>query len=363
MIQVLRRIRTLARKPTFQDTIYVGPADNDSVDRDIILGRRPCPEYLLFARRNGGRLLPYDIFADGLDAAPGSRTTNNVQALLGALNTSPGPLAVVTTTEHIGHAVAGYAASLGLSMPLNVITHGFLFRDRARMLSLAAFGNVRFLCLSEKIRRRCVEAFGVPEARALNTGFGVDVQFFRPSSTFEFEPTIVSAGAAQRDYGTLLNAVAGISAKVVIAADSAWSNHVSAVRPDSLPSNVSFGSCGNYINLRSLYDAATCVVVPLYDVPRACGYAVISEAMAMGRAVIATKTQCHSDMVVDGVTGFYVNPGDAEQLRKRITSLLQNRQLAEKMGTAGRSRVCELFSVDRYCDRLAASVYDLPQSL
>jgi glycosyltransferase involved in cell wall biosynthesis len=248
-------------------------------------------------------------------------------------------------------------------MPLNVITHGFLFRDRARMLSLAAFDNVRFLCLSETIRRRCVVAFGVPEARALNTTYGVDVRFFRPSSTFGLEPTIVSAGAAQRDYRTLLNAVAGIGAKVAIAADSAWSSHVGAVRPDSLPSNVSFGSCGNYINLRNLYDAATFVVVPLYDVPRACGYAVISEAMAMGRAVIATKTQCHSDMLVDGVTGFYVEPGDAEQLRNRITLLLENRQLAEKMGTAARARVCELFSVDRYCDRLAAAVYDLRQYL
>ena len=67
-----------------------------------------------------------------------------------------------------------------------------------------------------------------------------------------------------------------------------------------------------------LYAESACVVVPLYDAVHACGYAVIAEAMAMGKPVITTRIAGRGDYIIEGETGFYVPPGDAAALRDRI---------------------------------------------
>jgi glycosyltransferase involved in cell wall biosynthesis len=71
-------------------------------------------------------------------------------------------------------------------------------------------------------------------------------------------------------------------------------------------------------------------VIPLLDVTFACGYAVIVEAMAMGKAVIATRTQAPSDLIEDGVSGIYVPPGDVAAMRREIEKLLSNPNLPMK---------------------------------
>ena len=67
------------------------------------------------------------------------------------------------------------------------------------------------------------------------------------------------------------------------------------------------------------------------------------EATASGRAVVATRVGGVPDVVKDGVTGFTVPAGDLDLFVQKIETLLQDPELRERMGVAGRKDV-QVFS-------------------
>lgn len=75
------------------------------------------------------------------------------------------------------------------------------------------------------------------------------------------------------------------------------------------------------------------------------GIAVV-EAMAMGKAVVATTTGGLPEVVAQGETGLLVPPGDVESLAATVVSLLEDRVRREQMGRNGRARAQERFSLD-----------------
>ncbi len=83
------------------------------------------------------------------------------------------------------------------------------------------------------------------------------------------------------------------------------------------------------------------------------GIAVV-EAMAMGKAVVATTTGGLPEVVAQGETGLLVPPGDIESLAATVVSLLLDRVRREQMGRNGRARAHERFS-------LGASVAQMEQ--
>jgi hypothetical protein len=72
----------------------------------------------------------------------------------------------------------------------------------------------------------------------------------------------------------------------------------------------------------------------------------VLEAMAHGKPVVATAVGGTPEVVVEGETGLLVPPGDPERLAAAIRSVLDDRELARRMGEAGRIRVAERFSVE-----------------
>lgn len=69
----------------------------------------------------------------------------------------------------------------------------------------------------------------------------------------------------------------------------------------------------------------------------------IMEALAMEKAVVATRVGGIPDLIKDGDNGFLVEPHNPEILAKKIKELIQNRDLREKFGKAGRKFVSENF--------------------
>jgi glycosyltransferase involved in cell wall biosynthesis len=66
---------------------------------------------------------------------------------------------------------------------------------------------------------------------------------------------------------------------------------------------------------------------------------VIAEAMACGRAVVATAVGGLRDAVVDRVTGVHVPPGDPIRLAQALRGLLADGAMPMAYGYAGRDRV------------------------
>ena len=98
-------------------------------------------------------------------------------------------------------------------------------------------------------------------------------------------------------------------------------------------------------DLPELYARADiCVVPSLWREP--FGITAV-EAMAAGKPVVASRVGGLADIVEDAVTGFLVEPGNANQLAGKIETLINDPLLRQKMGQAGRERITEFYSWGR----------------
>jgi len=83
------------------------------------------------------------------------------------------------------------------------------------------------------------------------------------------------------------------------------------------------------------------------------------EAMAMGVPVVATRTGGIAETVVEGKTGMLVEPDDADSLAEAILCLIDDDELRESMGEAGRKRAQELFTFERVMEELLIHYYNI----
>jgi glycosyltransferase involved in cell wall biosynthesis len=71
------------------------------------------------------------------------------------------------------------------------------------------------------------------------------------------------------------------------------------------------------------------------------------EAMATGLPVVATSVGGTPEVVMDQHTGLLVPPADAAALAEAMTRLVQDPDLAQRLGSAGRRRVERHFDIRR----------------
>lgn len=207
------------------------------------------------------------------------------------------------------------------------------------------------LCLSSRSKQELVTTYGIPSSRVTVIGSRVDTSFFAPNPEVPVELQVCSAGAVNRDYRTLIRAVAPLGIPLKIAADTAWRYSTAEQTTEEVPAFVEMRSWGSYTNLRDLYARSRVVVVPL-EKPILSGVTVALEAMAMGKPVILTHNGYVEDFLKDGESGLFVPAGDSAALERKIRSLLDHPAEAERMGARAREWVVERFTVDRYVDRI-----------
>ena len=171
--------------------------------------------------------------------------------------------------------------------------------------------------------------------RACYTPLGIDIDFFQP--TGERGDYIFSAGGTARDFQTLISAMEQVDYKLKLIArgelDKVGQELFRGVR---LPRNVELIPPVPDIEYRDLLSKCRFVVVPLQDTPAGEGISAIAEAMAVGRATVATKAGAALEYITDGETGLLTDIGDADDLRQKIMFLLNHPEEAERMGENGR---------------------------
>ncbi len=75
---------------------------------------------------------------------------------------------------------------------------------------------------------------------------------------------------------------------------------------------------------------------------------VLMEAMALGKPVIGSNIEGIPDLIKDGQNGFLFEKGDSGKLAEKLRILLNNKDLAKKMGQKGRKIVEQRFSNQKY---------------
>ncbi|MFN2468561.1 MAG: glycosyltransferase family 4 protein [Gaiellaceae bacterium] len=105
---------------------------------------------------------------------------------------------------------------------------------------------------------------------------------------------------------------------------------------------------GHVSPIQGAIERSTAVVVPSMGE----GFGMVAlEAMERARPVIAAAIGGLGELVRDGETGFLVDPGEAEPLRRAIVELAGNLPRAAEMGAAGRRRALGDFLERRCTDR------------
>jgi len=74
---------------------------------------------------------------------------------------------------------------------------------------------------------------------------------------------------------------------------------------------------------------------------------VLLESMAAGAPTVATRVGGTPEAIVDGVTGILVEPGDSGALAKGIARLLDNPQLAARLGQSARQAIHDRYSLEK----------------
>lgn len=94
--------------------------------------------------------------------------------------------------------------------------------------------------------------------------------------------------------------------------------------------------------MKFAYACADVVLVPsvIFDsLPR-----LVVEAMAAGRPVVGTCYGGTSEIVVEGETGYVINPHHIDEMAEKVIDLLLDEEKSKRFGEAGRRRVITAFS-------------------
>ena len=178
------------------------------------------------------------------------------------------------------------------------------------------------------------------------------------------EPVLLSVGRleAYKGLGDTLAALVVLHAEGrlgrawawVIAGEGPEHQRLRGAVPAALSAHVHFAGRVSEPLLHALYERGDLFVhATHYE-----GSSLVTlEAMAHGRAVVATRAGGIPDKVSDGVTGLLVPPGDRSALASALAALALDRTRREAMGAFGRRRVAAEFSWSVLVDRTLA-LYD-----
>jgi phosphatidylinositol alpha-1,6-mannosyltransferase len=116
-------------------------------------------------------------------------------------------------------------------------------------------------------------------------------------------------------------------------------------------------------DLPAVYALSDVFVMPSRERREACdaeGFGIVFlEASACGKPVVGGRSGGIGDAVVEGVTGFLVDPRDPADLANALVRLLEDRELAGRLGEQGRQRVAREFT----WTRVAGQIQDILRSV
>jgi glycosyltransferase involved in cell wall biosynthesis len=245
------------------------------------------------------------------------------------------PRVTTTMAEHY----LGRSARPAWAERLKVPIYRFVYRRAVHIVSY-----------SEMVRTSLVDEYGVDRDRVTVIPNGIDLSAWQPSAkTPSGSVQVLFVGGdfdrkGGRDLLTIAESadMGDVEFHLVTKTDTGPTpNNVVVHR------QLDSGSDG----LREVYRNASIFVLPTYAdfSPN-----VICEAMAMGLPVIASNVGAIGEMVMDGQTGFLIQPGDAAALKKRLDELVRSPELRARMGRQGRLVVERLFDIRQNADDFVA---------
>ncbi len=177
------------------------------------------------------------------------------------------------------------------------------------------------------------------------------------------QPTILSVGrlVKRKGHDMVLRAMPAVikkfpKAQYLIAGDGPYRDTLEDfVKKHKLEKNVEFMGRVPEEEIARLYAGCNLFIMPSRALPDQDveGFGLVFlEANSFGKPVIAGNSGGVPDAVVDGKTGFLVDPEDPHMIAKAIIQLLYNQDLADRLGEQGKNRVANEFTWKLQAEKL-----------
>lgn len=216
----------------------------------------------------------------------------------------------------------------------------------------------RFVTVSQDLARWLVEDIGIPARKVSSICNGVDIRRFAPAERHTARAALdIAAGHIVigtvgrldpvKDQVGLLRAFAAVARDprllLLIAGDGPCRAEL-----ESAVSALGLSGCVRLLGER--HDVPRVLAALDVFVLSSLGEGIsntILEAMATGLAVVATRVGGNPELVVDGITGFLVEPRSPAALTAAIRRYLDSPALLARHGRAARERAESEFSLER----------------
>ena len=276
-----------------------------------------------------------------------------------------GLIARITRTPFVG-AVSG----LGPVFAMNNWKEKIRFLLVVRLLKIIFKNPKSKIICQSKGDRNVLITNGVTSSENISLifGSGVDLEVYKPTPRQPAdEKYVLMSSRILKDKGVveyckaarLVQNALGSEVKFRLSGpiDAESPTHISMSEIETLTCECGVEFLGDRKDMPDLLSAAQLFVFPSYyaeGVPK-----VLLEAAASGTAIITTDHSGCRDVVLDGETGILVAKKNVTQLAEAMITLLENTEVAQRMGRLGREVAEANFSDMNVVD----SHYHLYQSL
>lgn len=254
-------------------------------------------------------------------------------------------------------AAAGEMAA-ELDVPFTFTAHGYdIYRQPPTDFSdrVARAGAV--ITVSRANARHMVRNLGASSSRIHVIPCGVDVERFQPGESPAQPPHVVCVArlVPVKNLGLLLEAFAdllarGVLFRGILVGDGKSRAELQAMHVRlGLEGTVQMVGAADQTEVLAWWQRASVAVLTS---EREGMPVSLMEAAACGVPAVAPAVGGIPELVVDGVTGLLAPAGDRPALVAALQRLLQDRELALRLGNAARNRAHKLFSISHQVDRL-----------
>jgi glycosyltransferase involved in cell wall biosynthesis len=230
---------------------------------------------------------------------------------------------------------------------------GLLAKEKTLTQKIFAWMVVRcagIVTISKKEAELLEQRFPNLRGRIEFIPYGVDLTFFTPSGTVGEGAIFAPGRDPDRDLPLLFAATEGLQKEVLIT-----TREIRLGKLQPLPAHVVHKTLSLF-ELRQAYSDASVVVIPLdtsSGLNNEMGISAVYEALAMGKPIVASRSQGMEAYIEDGVNGVLVPQHDADAMRTAIKKLLGDPKLRERLGKNARTYAEQHLNPDQCTKNLA----------
>ena len=276
----------------------------------------------------------------------------------------------ILTTHSSKAGILGRLAGRALSIPAVFTAHGWAFTPGIPSLHAAVYRRIeriagplssRIITVSEFDRRLALKARIAPAEKLVTVHNGildVTAELRSDPARAPVRMAMVARFEPQKDHRTLLHALAGLT-------QQSWELDLignGPLMPDmqALASRLGIGHRVHFLGQRMdvhqiLAQAQISLLVTNWE-----GFPLsILESMRAGLPVIASRVGGIDEAVDEGETGYLVARGEVIQLQERIAYLLADSELRQRLGSNGRNRFLQNFTLTEAVSKTVAVYRDV----